>query len=203
MKIIDQNNIYSWSVSPNVRFTCPAIYIKDRNEHEKVIAVIEDDLEINSTEKKKTLWIWDLLNKDKDGMIDKIIKKVKKPISFLKTISFNNEKNSFILSFNADSSLTLYSPNFEIIHNHKGTGGVCCFSNIINMTDNIVNIIALYKKDDEIIVRNYSINKSNNISINLKKEIPFNIPENTYPLSYEFNEKINSVLILCKFYIYN
>ncbi|ORX85403.1 hypothetical protein BCR32DRAFT_265677 [Anaeromyces robustus] len=195
--IINQNNVYSWSVSPNVRFTCPAIYIKENIEHEKVIAVIEDDLEISSTEKKKTIWIWDLLNKDEDGMINKIVKKVKKPVSFLKTITFDNdEQNSYILSFNVDSSLTLYSPNFEIIHNHKGPGGICCYTKIIDVDENTVNIIALYKKDNEIIVRNSSINKSNNISINLKKELTFNITENTEALSYEYNNKSNSVFVL-------
>jgi len=195
--IIDQNNIYSWSVSPNVRFTCPAIYINDNKEHEKVIAVIEEDLEISASEKKKTLWIWDLLNKDEDGMINKTVKKVRKPIAFLKSISFENDKeNNYILSFNTDSSLTLYSPDLEVVHNHKGSGGVCCFNEVINVTESTINIIAIYRKNNEVVVRNSSINKSTNISINLKNELSFQLPKETEPIAYEYNEKTNSVFIL-------
>ncbi|ORX54709.1 hypothetical protein BCR36DRAFT_403137 [Piromyces finnis] len=195
--IIDQNNIYSWSVSPNIRFTCPAIYVNDNNENEKVIAVIEDDLEISESEKKKTLWIWDLLKKDEDGMINKIVKKVKKPISFLKPISFENDNgNNYILSFNTDSSLTLYTPDFKIVHNHKGSGGICCFKKIINTTESIINIIAIYRKNNEMIVRISSINKSTNISINLKNELSFPLLKDTEVLTYEYNGKTNSVYAL-------
>jgi len=194
--IIDQNNIYSWSVSPNVRFSCPAIYINVNNEQKKVIAVIENDLEINESDKKKTIWIWDLLNKDEDGMINKIVKKVKKPIAFLKPISFENDEDNYIISFNTDSSLTLYSTNFEVVHNHKGSRGICCFNKIISVTENIINLVALYKKDNEIIVRNYNINKSSNTTIHLKKEVAFNPPENTETMAYEYNQKSNSILIL-------
>jgi len=158
-------------------------------------------LEINASEKKKTLWIWDLLNKDEDEMINKTVKKVKKTIAFLKPISFDNDDgNNYILSFNTDSSLTLYSPEFEIVHNHKGSGGVCCFSKIIDVTDSVVNIIAIYRKNNEIIVRNSSINKSTNISINLKNELSFQLPQETEAIAYEYNEKTNSVFILCKYY---
>jgi len=131
-------------------------------------------------------------------MINKIVKKVKKPIAFIKPISFEKDENSYILSFNTDSSLTLYSSNLEIVHNHKGSGGICCFNKIISITENIINLITLYKRDNEIIVRNYNINKSSSTTIHLKKEVTFNLPENTETIAYEYNEKSNSVLILCK-----
>jgi len=131
-------------------------------------------------------------------MINKIVKKVKKPIAFLKSISFENDEDNYIISFNTDSSLTLYSTSLEVVHNHKGSGGICCFNKITSVTENIINLIALYKKDNEIIVRNYNINKSSNTTIHLKKEVAFNLPENTEAMTYEYNQKSNSILILCK-----